>query len=57
MEYVLAAAIIVLLVGLYIRTTFVRVTVFEFERGLKYSDGRFVGTLGPGRYWAYSLRF
>jgi regulator of protease activity HflC (stomatin/prohibitin superfamily) len=27
--------------------------VFEFERGLKYSDGRFVGTLGPGRYWAY----
>ena len=47
MEYVLAAAIIVLLVGLYIRTTFVRVTVFEFERGLKYSDGRFIGTLGP----------
>ena len=53
MEYVLAAAIVVLLVGLYVRTTFVRVTVFEFERGLKYSDGRFVGTLVPGRYWAY----
>lgn len=26
-------------------------TVFEFERGLRYTRGRFVGVLGPGVYW------
>ncbi len=28
-----------------------RVTVFEFERGLRYRRGRFVGVLPPGRHW------
>jgi regulator of protease activity HflC (stomatin/prohibitin superfamily) len=57
MEYALVAAVVVLLVvGLYLSTTLHRVTVFEFERALKYSDGRFVGTLGPGRHWAYRPR-
>jgi len=26
-------------------------TIFEFERGLRYRNGRFAGVLGPGRYW------
>ena len=26
-------------------------TVFEFERGLRYRRGRFVGVLEPGVYW------
>jgi len=28
-----------------------RVTVYEFERGLRYRRGRFVGTLPPGTHW------
>ena len=28
-----------------------RVVVFEFERGLKYVNGRFTGILGAGTYW------
>jgi regulator of protease activity HflC (stomatin/prohibitin superfamily) len=28
-----------------------RVTVFEYQRGLKYSKGRYIGTLPPGQYW------
>jgi len=32
-----------------------QLTVFEFERGLRYRNGRFAEVLGPGRYW-YSKR-
>jgi regulator of protease activity HflC (stomatin/prohibitin superfamily) len=28
-----------------------RATVFEYERGLEFSNGRFVRVLGPGAYW------
>jgi len=28
-----------------------RVTVYEFERGLRYRNGRFVGTVQPGTHW------
>src|SRR5581483_10921295 len=27
------------------------VTVYEYERGLRYTRGRFRGVLGPGMYW------
>jgi regulator of protease activity HflC (stomatin/prohibitin superfamily) len=30
------------------------VTVYEFERGLKYSRGRFVGGVEPGQHWIYA---
>jgi regulator of protease activity HflC (stomatin/prohibitin superfamily) len=57
MEYlVIIAVAVMLLVGVYLRTTLVRVTVFEFERALKYRNGRFVGTLGPGLHWMYRPR-
>jgi regulator of protease activity HflC (stomatin/prohibitin superfamily) len=32
---------------------FKKVTVYEFERGLKYSRGRFAGILEPGQHWTY----
>jgi regulator of protease activity HflC (stomatin/prohibitin superfamily) len=32
-----------------------QMTVFEFERGLRYRNGRFAGVLAPGRHW-YSKR-
>jgi len=28
-----------------------RITVLEYQRGLRYSSGRYSGTLGPGQYW------
>lgn len=34
-----------------IRRLFDRITIFEFERGLRYRAGRFAGIVGPGQYW------
>ena len=31
-----------------------RKTVFEHEMGLRFRSGKFLGTLGPGRYWLWS---
>ena len=28
-----------------------RITIFEYEKGLKYTDGKFAAVLGPGPYW------
>ena len=47
MEHVLIGAVVALIVGVYLRATLLRVTVFEFERGLKYRNGRFARMLGP----------
>lgn len=30
------------------------VTVYEYQRGLKYTNGRYKATLGPGQYWMFS---
>lgn len=46
--WTLAAAIAA---GMLARLLFRRVTVYEFERGLKYAGGRFERILGPGAYW------
>ena len=43
----LAAAVVAALVSL--RPT--RSTIFEYERGLKFTRGRFKGVLPPGEYW------
>lgn len=51
MDYVvlgiLGAALVVL------RTRFTRITVIEYEKGLKYEKGKFVRLLEPGRHWIY----
>jgi regulator of protease activity HflC (stomatin/prohibitin superfamily) len=31
-----------------------RVTVYEYQKGLKYTHGRYVATLNPGQYWILS---
>src|SRR5918992_6310971 len=56
MEWLLVGALVALFLALYLRATLVRVTVFEYERGLRYRDGRFTGILGPGRHWVYRPR-
>jgi regulator of protease activity HflC (stomatin/prohibitin superfamily) len=42
----LAAAALVLL-----RQLFEQITIYEFQRGLRYRQGRFDGVLEPGQYW------
>ena len=50
----LTLAIVLVLAGV-VRANLRNVTVFEYERGLRYARGRFVGVLGPGQYWLWSL--
>ncbi len=54
MEYVLAVAILFLVLVCII--SFRRVIIFEYERGLKYSRGRFKRVLPAGCYWIWRYR-
>lgn len=51
MEYLIIAAILILAALIYLKTPIRRVTVFEYEKGLKYSTGKFEQILEPGQYW------
>jgi regulator of protease activity HflC (stomatin/prohibitin superfamily) len=46
---ILAAAFAAVLIVSFLRP--MRTIVFEYERGVKFSRGRFKGVLGPGMYW------
>ncbi len=50
MEYVLVFAVVIAVILCFV-LWFRRVTVFEYERGLKYVRGRFRAVLDPGNYW------
>ncbi|MBM4034832.1 MAG: slipin family protein [Planctomycetes bacterium] len=51
MEYGIVV-VVLCAVALWLVTAGVRrVTIFEFEKGLRYVKGRFAETLGPGRHW------
>jgi len=55
--YILAALIVVLFIAARIaRVRLVRVTVYEFQRALRYRKGRFLSVLGPGQYWILEPR-
>lgn len=43
--------ITIIFVGLVAKTSFTKVTIFEYERGLKYHNGKFNKLLRPGQYW------
>ena len=53
MDWVWGVLVLAILAGIgaivFWRPTLV--TVYEFERGLRYQAGRFVGSLGPGQHW------
>lgn len=54
MFWYILAAIVVLLFYIAMRSSkvrLVRVTVYEFQRALRYRKGRFLRVLGPGQYW------
>lgn len=50
MEYVITAIIVVGL-AVFLRYGIKRITIFEYERGLKYAGGKFDIVLEPGQYW------
>lgn len=52
MEY-LAAALLAIAAAWLVRLTLGRVTVFEYEQGLRYRGGRFAGVLGAGPHWIF----
>ncbi len=46
-------AVVGFILFLYVNARY-SVTIFEYEKGLKYRMGKFVGILTPGRYWKFS---
>ena len=48
---VVVALLAMLVLVAVLRANLAAVTVFEYERGLRYDRGRFTALLGPGRYW------
>ncbi len=50
---VIVGAIVVWIGVLYLISRY-SIIVYEFERGLKYRKGKFVGVLNAGRYWIFS---
>jgi regulator of protease activity HflC (stomatin/prohibitin superfamily) len=52
MGYVIGAVVIVIVGGILVaKYGMKRVTILEFEKGLKYHKGKFKRVLGPGQYW------
>jgi regulator of protease activity HflC (stomatin/prohibitin superfamily) len=49
-SYIMAVIVVLLFGLLFAGGLFRSVTVYEYERALKYRKGRFVEVLGPGRY-------
>ncbi len=50
MEYWLAIAAVVVVV-IFLKFGVRRITILEYERGLKYAKGKFTSVVGPGQYW------
>ena len=55
--YVFVALMVLLFIAARItKVRLVRVTVYEFQRALRYRKGRFLSVLGPGQYWILEPR-
>src|SRR5262245_59363051 len=47
----LLVAVAAVIVFAVMRSKLRRITIYEFQRGMKYRRGRFQKVLGPGQYW------
>ncbi len=57
MEYVYLALVIAAIIAAgIVRARLQSVTVFEYERGLRFRRGKFIGIVEPGSYWLWSGR-
>ena len=52
--WIAVLAAVILLIVLKILSV-KRVTVYEYQKALKYTKGRYAGTLSPGQYWILSF--
>jgi regulator of protease activity HflC (stomatin/prohibitin superfamily) len=52
-EILIGVLIAVLVALLVARSLFTAITVLEYQRGLKFVNGKLVGVLGPGRHWLW----
>jgi len=50
MEYVIAAVVVVAVV-VFLHYGIRRITIIEYEKGIRYKNGRFDRVLEPGQYW------
>ncbi len=51
MEYLIIVALLIFVALIYFKKPIKRITVFEYEKGLKYSKGKFDQIIEPGPYW------
>jgi regulator of protease activity HflC (stomatin/prohibitin superfamily) len=54
MTQLLVTLLVLAIVGLFVRARLRKVTIFEFERGLLYTAGKFRTLLEPGQYWIWT---
>jgi hypothetical protein len=47
-------ALVALLIGAVLSSLFQRTIVYDYQRGLRYRDGRFTDLVGPGSHWAFA---
>lgn len=50
----IALLLLLVLAVVVVRVRFTKVTIFEYEKGLKYQKGKFKQVLGPGVHWVYA---
>jgi regulator of protease activity HflC (stomatin/prohibitin superfamily) len=50
------AVIVAFIAARLMNIRLLRVTIYEFQRGLKYTKGRFLSVVGPGQYWILTPR-
>ncbi len=55
-EILLSIVLGLVLIGALLKWGLRRTTIFEYERGLRYTRGRFAGTLEAGQYWYFPFR-
>ncbi len=55
MEYLFALVVAVALAVVLLNFGVKRITIFEYEKGLRYAKGRFEGILSPGQHWYVPL--
>jgi regulator of protease activity HflC (stomatin/prohibitin superfamily) len=51
MEYLVLSIALIVLAGILLKICVRRITIFEYEKGLKYTRGKFSALLAPGVYW------
>ncbi len=51
MEYLITLFILMILLIIIFRMGVRRITILEYEKGLKYFQGKFKAVIGPGQYW------